>query len=157
MAVIARRRQCLAAAPGASLDLLVVLVGAFSLAAHADDKSDLTQEVVVGCIYGLGEFGEAAVQECIRSELAAAEALQAYPPDAKPIVDRCSKGFGARGYGMIEMCVKRDLAADIALRDYAAQHAAIIGGCEQSAGKRGRAAVKACVEGAIAKESAGPR
>lgn len=157
MAVIARRRQFLAAAPGASFTLLVVLAGVFAPAAHGDDKSDLTQEVVVGCIYGLGEFGEAAVQLCIRSELAAAEALQAYPPDAKPIVDRCSKAFARRGYGMIEMCVKRDLTADSALRDYPAQNAAIIGDCEQSAGKRGRAAVKECVDEAIAEESAEPR
>ncbi len=90
---------------------LALLLLATAICTRAQDKSDLTQSVVSGCIYQVGEFGEAAVQMCIRTELAAAAALEAYPPQVRPIVDRCSDAYAMYGYGMIENCVKRELAA----------------------------------------------
>jgi hypothetical protein len=83
-------------------------------AGAAQDDAELTQEIVLRCIYDIGEFGEAAVQECMRSERAAAQALEQYPPEVKPIVDRCRERYGVRGYGMTDRCVKRELAAGAA-------------------------------------------
>jgi hypothetical protein len=75
------------------------------------DKAELTQEVHLRCIYDMAEFGDDAVQMCVQAEVAAAEALTRYPPQAQPVVDRCLQAMWARGYQMVQVCVERDLKA----------------------------------------------
>jgi hypothetical protein len=117
----------------------------------AEDKADLVQEVTLRCIYDMGEFGDEAVQACMRADMAAAEALTAYPAVAQPVVARCMKSTWTRGYGMVQVCVERDLAAAAALAGYGTQHAEAIRSCEERVGAQGAARVKNCVDAAQAR------
>lgn len=121
-------------------------------AVRAEDEVNLTQEVILRCIYDVGEFGEQAVHACMRADLAAAEALKKYPAEAQAIVDRCREAIGTRGYGMVQVCVERDIAATAALRRYSAQHSGAIQVCEHKVGKHSPAEVQACVDAAIAQQ-----
>jgi hypothetical protein len=120
----------------------------------AEDKADLVQEVTLRCIYDMGEFGDDAVQACMRADLAAAEALTAYPADAQPVVDRCMKTMWTRGYGMVQGCVERDLAAAAALAAYGEDRAEAIRSCEERLSARGAARVKECVDAAASESGA---
>jgi len=122
---------------------------------RADDKADLTQEVILRCMYDIGEFGDDAVQACMRADLAAAEALTKYPPAAQALVDRCMKAMWTRGYGAVQLCADQDIAAKSALLGYSAEHGEAIQACERKVGKRGPAKVKACVDAAIARQGTG--
>jgi hypothetical protein len=129
--------------------LMVCLLCAPTAAAFgADDKADLVQEVTLRCIYDMGEFGDDAVQACMRADLAAAEALAAYPADAQPIVERCMKTMWTRGYGTVQGCVERDLSAAAALAAYGEEHAEALRSCQERLGARGAARVKECVDAA---------
>ena len=75
------------------------------------DKAELMQEVSLRCMYDMAEFGEDAVQTCMRAEVVAAEALTRYPPKVQPVVDRCLQAMWARGYQMVQVCVERELKA----------------------------------------------
>jgi hypothetical protein len=149
-----QQQRVLRFASGA-LRTLVLFTLLLALPVRADDKADLNQEVTLRCIYDVGEFGDDAVQACRLADLAAAEALTKYPPEAQAIVDRCMKSMWTRGYGMVQLCVDQDIAAAAALGRYSAQHSAAIRACEQKVGKRGPAKVKACVDAAIAPQEAG--
>lgn len=130
--------------------LAAVLACLPAVALCADDQADLVQEVTVRCIYDMGEFGDDAVQACMRADLAAAEALTGYPPAARGIVDRCTRALWTRGYAMVQVCVERDLAAEATLAAYGAEHAQAIAACRQRVGAQGPARVQACVDAAAA-------
>jgi hypothetical protein len=125
-------------------------------AAHADaatiptDQAELTQEVNLRCIYDMGEFGDDAVQLCMRADLAAAEALMKYPPQVQPLVDRCLQAMWRRGYAMVQLCVEADIKAAAALAAYGPEHAATLQACRDKFGKQGPARVSKCVEAALA-------
>ena len=136
------------------LALLVVLAATHpsgTLAARIPtDKSELTQEIYLRCLYDMGEFGDAGLQSCMATDLAAAEALTRYPPEARPVIDRCFDSKWTQGYGSVQACVERDLAGKAALEAYGTQHAQIIQGCREQVGQQGAAAVKRCVDTALA-------
>jgi hypothetical protein len=142
-------REIAAAALSLAL-LLAPCVQAFAAKPLADDKADLTQEIVLRCMHEIGEFGNDAVQMCIESETTAAEALKAYPAKSRPIIDRCLDRAWARGYQTVRLCADRDIEAATALDDYAKEHAPTIEACVGKVGGSGAAEVKSCVDVAIA-------
>ena len=146
-------RRCTPAAFG--LSLLAVCGGASAARPLSEDKADLTQEIVLRCMHEIGEFGNDAVQSCIQSETAAAEALKAYPSHTRKIVDRCLDAAWARGYQTVKLCADRDIEAASALDNYGKEHAAAIEACTTKVGGSGAAEVKLCVDRAIAKSGNG--
>ncbi|MCW5604783.1 MAG: hypothetical protein KIS79_13910 [Burkholderiales bacterium] len=90
---------------------LFAAAGTAMAAGIPTDKAELTQEITLRCVYDMGEFGNDGVQACIRADMAAAETLAGYPPEAKSIVDRCFSTLWSRGYGMVQRCVERDWKA----------------------------------------------
>jgi len=62
------------------------------------------------CIHGMGEWGEEAVHDCIRRELPAAQALEAYPASSQPVIERCIGVAGRGGWVAIKECTDRALA-----------------------------------------------
>jgi hypothetical protein len=129
---------------------LIPATKAFPAAGIPTDKAELTQEISLRCIYDMGEFGDEAVQLCMRTDLAAAEALTRYPPQAQPFVDRCFQTQWTRGYATVQMCVDEDLKAEAALAAYGADRAALVQGCRDKVGKQGPAKVKRCVDAGLA-------
>jgi len=150
-----RRQQSGVAFSSSVLRVLIPFIVLLAPAVRAGDKADLTPEVILRCIYDVGEFGEEAVHACMRADLAAAEALTKYPAEAQAIVARCREAIGTQGYGMVQVCVEQDIAAAAALRRYSAEHSGPIQVCEQKVGKRGPAEVKACVDAAIVQQGTG--
>lgn len=130
-----------------------VLAGALMLAgASADavniptDPAELTQEISMRCIYDSGEFGDDAVQACMRADRAAANALMQYPADAEGVVNRCLAALWQRGYSMVQVCVEQDLEATAALAALGPEHAPVIAACREKVGAHGAANVKRCVD-----------
>jgi SepF-like predicted cell division protein (DUF552 family) len=107
---------------------------------------DVKAEVVVRCIHDMGEWGNEMIKRCVEGDLAAAEALQAYPEEHRRIVDRCTKRMQRRGWEMVKLCADKDIAAEDALARYPAEHQAVIDDCREEAGRRGADRVKTCVD-----------
>ncbi|MEI7967846.1 MAG: hypothetical protein WCJ69_02570 [Betaproteobacteria bacterium] len=78
----------------------------------ASAATDYASIVPGQCIHDMGEWGENAVHECIRSNLPAARALQDYPPAAEPVIAACVSKVGRRGWDPVKDCVDRALSAD---------------------------------------------
>jgi hypothetical protein len=107
---------------------------------------DLKPEVVVRCMHDMGEWGTEMIKRCVEGDLAAAEALQAYPEEHRRIVGRCTKRMQRRGWEMVKLCADKDIAAEDALARYPAEHRAVIVVCLEEVGGRGADRVKACVD-----------
>ena len=136
--------------PLACAALLAQSAHTVAAAGMPKDQAELTQEVALRCIYEMGEFGDDAVLVCMRADLAAAEALTRYPPEAQGIVARCFDVAWTRGYGVVQFCVEQDLKASVALDALGTQHAATIQSCREKVGAEGPASVKRCVDAALA-------
>ena len=121
----------------AAVMLLVPLPGA---------GSDLTDEAVNRCLYQMGEFGAAMVQECVDQELSAARALSQYPEEVKEIVARCTRHMQRNGWSTVKACADQDIEAAAALAEYAKEHDALVKRCQTQVGEHGAARVKACAD-----------
>jgi hypothetical protein len=114
------------------------------------DKAELNQEISMRCIYDMAEFGDDAVQTCMRAEVTAADELTRYPPRAQALVDRCLQTTWARGYQMVQVCVEQDLKAEAALAALGPEHGSALHACQEKVGALGPARVKRCVDEALA-------
>jgi hypothetical protein len=73
-------------------------------------EEDLQAEIVVGCIYSVGEFGAELVEICRKDNLAAALALRDYPPHHARIIEGCSRRLMAsRGWAGVKECVDQEI------------------------------------------------
>lgn len=110
-------------------------------------KEDLHAEVVMGCIYSVGEFGSELVEICRKENLAAAQALRAYPKADEGLIERCSRRLMASGgWAAVKVCVDQDLEAQRALNDYPAKHHALIAECQAENAELGPRKTKFCVD-----------
>lgn len=117
----------LAYKPGVVRTVLTLLSACFAASAQAD-RTDAAYD---RCVNEVGEFGNAMVQNCIEYEIAAARALESYPPAAKEAIAWCSGRLQARGWQMVQVCVDNEMHAADALEKYGAEHDALIDRCQQ--------------------------
>lgn len=117
-------------------------------------RADEDADIVVGCHLSIGEFGNEAINMCIRENRAAREEVQRYPAEVQRTVTRCSRRFEP-GWVMVKRCIDADLAAAAALEAYAGEHGPKLEGCRNRLRGRGEAAVRECVERAIETENSG--
>lgn len=88
--------------------LATLLLPAFPAA--ADEAQDLKAAIVMRCYYAVGEFGAEMVDRCVKDDVAAAEALKAYPPEADALVKDCTDRIGGDGHHRIRACVDEAMA-----------------------------------------------
>lgn len=69
-----------------------------------------TAEIVTRCIFDIGEFGSEAVDMCVKQDIAAQQALKAYPPEAGAVIADCTERAKNGGWVMVQRCVDRKLA-----------------------------------------------
>jgi hypothetical protein len=112
-------------------------------------EAELNAETVVRCQYQMGEFGNEAINICVKSDREAREQLAEYPDEVADIVRRCNRVMHKAGWSMIKTCSDRDIAARDALQGYDDQHAETIEACRASEGRYGYAAVQKCVDAQI--------
>jgi hypothetical protein len=122
--------------------------------AQVPRDTEVTDEIVVRCIYHMGEFGIESVRACTAADLAAVRALSQYPAAANEIVTRCVRQTQHQGWGMVKTCADRDIEAATALAGYAETHRALIEQCRAQVGRQGPAKVRACADQAIAADEA---
>jgi hypothetical protein len=88
--------------------MLLVLAGAgFSAAADKPlitPEEDLTQEVVLRCIFHLGEFGTGMVHSCTEADLAAARALRDYSAARHADIAACAEKYITHGWSRVKQC-----------------------------------------------------
>ena len=63
----------------------------------------------------MGEYGSAMVKACVDQDMAAHSALQTYPSEHAPIIERCIKMMGTYGWNMVKACTDQDIEAERAL------------------------------------------
>jgi hypothetical protein len=126
--------------------LAALLLSACLVRADGSEEADLREAIVLACHYEMGEFGVAAVQDCIESETTALTALSAYSDPAKPIVTRCTRDMQHHGWAMVKACVDQDLAAEDALQHYPSEYQSLLASCRAQLGKQGATKVRACVD-----------
>jgi hypothetical protein len=129
--------------------LLAALLIPVAWPAAADD---LKAEVITRCINDAGEWGTEMVKRCVEGDLAAANALQAYPQEHRAIVDRCTRRYQRYGWEMVKLCADRDIEAEAALAQYPRDTEDHVAACRDLTGKRGAAKVKECVDKRIGGE-----
>lgn len=132
--------------------MLPVLLAAALLdpsACLADEAEELRASIVVRCLYQAGEFGNQLVDICVKEDLAAALALQKYPPKSTMIVELCAERLQADGWARIKMCADEDIAAEEALARLDPRYGSLIAECRAKAGRFGSARALTCVQDAL--------
>ena len=74
--------------------------------------SDERSLIIARCLSQTGEFGSAMTRRCVEQDLAAYEALLAYPETCASFVVHCAKRLGQHGWGMVKICVDKDIEAE---------------------------------------------
>lgn len=74
--------------------------------------SDERSLIIARCLSQTGEFGSAMARKCVQQDLAAYEALLAYPEACASFVVRCAKRLGQHGWGMVKICVDKDIESE---------------------------------------------
>ena len=74
--------------------------------------SDERSLIIARCLSQTGEFGSAMTRRCVEQDLAAYEALLAYPETCGSFVVHCAKRLGQHGWGMVKICVDKDIEAE---------------------------------------------
>lgn len=85
--------------------------------APVEATSDERSKIIAGCLSQTGEFGNVMTRMCIEQDLAAYEALLAYPEPCASLVVRCAKQLGQHGWGMVKICVDKDVESARATAD----------------------------------------
>ena len=68
--------------------------------------------IIARCLSQTGEFGSAMARKCVQHDLAAYEALLAYPEACASFVVPCAKRLGQHGWGMVKICVDKGIEAE---------------------------------------------
>jgi hypothetical protein len=117
--------------------------------AAADEAGDLKASIVVRCLYSAGEFGTQLVDICVRDDLDAVQALQAYPRESAAMIEWCTHRLQVEGWVRVKMCVDENAEAEAALATLGPLHGALIDACREKLGREGAARVRACVDKGI--------
>jgi hypothetical protein len=81
-------------------------LAAIAATGWAAQEPVVTTDLVVGrCQDQYAEFGVELVRACIRADLAAVEALNAYPPADRPRIDACILRDLPKGWTVVRDCV----------------------------------------------------
>lgn len=80
--------------------------------APTEATNDERSLIIARCLSQTGEFGNAMARLCIEQDLAAYEALLAYPEACASFVVYCAKRLGQHGWGMVKICVDKDIEAE---------------------------------------------
>lgn len=99
----------------------------------------------------MGEFGNAGMHACVRSEREARVALADYPDELGDIVGRCYGAMRVAGWDSVKLCSDRDIAAQAALASYSTEYTNVVERCQENVGEFGHDEVKQCVDKQIAK------
>lgn len=99
------------------LACLDAIANATEHAAPVEATSDERSKIIAGCLSQTGEFGSAMTRACVKEDLAAYEALLAYPEPCASFVVRCAKQLGQHGWGMVKICVDKDIESARATAD----------------------------------------
>jgi hypothetical protein len=118
------------------------------LVSCATSRADEDADIVTGCHFSVGEFGNEAINMCIRDQQAARADVGRYPDSVRNIVARCSQRWEP-DWILAKRCIDRDVAAAAALESYAKDHGPILDWCREKFGELGDARVQRCVEQAI--------
>ena len=71
--------------------------------------------VIARCRTQMGEYGSRMVKLCVDQDMAAYEALQAYPDEHSTFIERCMRQMGEYGWRMVKLCADQDIEAERAL------------------------------------------
>lgn len=85
--------------------------------APVEATNDERSKIIAGCLSQTGEFGTVMTRACVKQDLAAYEALLAYPEPCASFVVRCAKQLGQHGWGMVKICVDKDIESARAMAD----------------------------------------
>ena len=118
-----------------------------------ETEQELNAQMVVRCQYQMGEFGNAGMHACIRSEREARAALADYPNELGDIVGRCYRTMRMAGWDSVKLCSDTDVSARAALASYSTKYTDIVAMCQESAGEFGHDQVKQCADQQIAKQT----
>lgn len=81
-------------------------LAAVGMMARAAQEPVVATDLVVGrCHDQYSEFGVDLVRSCISEDLAAVEALNAYPPKDRPRIDACVLREFHKGWSVVLACV----------------------------------------------------
>ena len=80
--------------------------------APIEATNDERSLIIARCLSQTGEFGSAMARACAEHDLAAYEALLAYPEACASFVVYCAKRLGQHGWGMVKICVDKDIKAE---------------------------------------------
>ena len=120
------------------------------VASAQNDEYDA--QIVTGCHFAMGEFGNAGIHMCIDVNRAARKEVEAYPAEYDEYRERCIRRREL-GWEIVKQCLDDDIAAAPALKAYPAEHDALIKACTREYRHRGPARVKLCVDEYIAAKS----
>ncbi len=123
-------------------------------AVAADEAEELKASIVVRCLYSAGEFGSQLVDICVRDDLDAMQALQAYPPESAGMIEWCTHRLQVDGWVRVRMCVDENTEAEAALASLDSRHGKLIDDCRAKVGREGSVRVRSCVDQGI-KSNAG--
>lgn len=118
-----------------------------------ETEQELNAQMVVRCQYQMGEFGNAGLHTCIKSEREARVALAGYPDELGDIVGRCYRMMRMAGWDSVKLCSDRDVSAQAALVSYSTEYTDIVAMCQENVGEFGHEQVKQCADKKIAKQT----
>lgn len=86
--------------------IVAICLAAFGCSAHSAEEPVVTSDLVIArCSDQYAEFGIELVRGCIREDLAAMDALNAYPPEDRPRIDACTLRDLRQGWAAVRECV----------------------------------------------------
>jgi hypothetical protein len=91
--------------------IVVGVLSAFSMTAHAWTPEELKQEIMNWCQANMAQYGASIVESCVDQESEAANALGRYPESARATVDRCIAQVRSNGWSVSKNCVDQELSA----------------------------------------------
>jgi hypothetical protein len=127
-----------------------VLLGAL-VPAQASAVSEEESEIIVGCHFSMGEWGQEGIQMCIRENMAVRAEVRAYPEEHQQIVERCARRREL-GWSVVKKCVDDEIAAGPALVAHARAHREKVDWCRERFFGHSDTRILICVEQSIAAE-----
>jgi 2-keto-4-pentenoate hydratase len=112
-------------------------------------------QIVTGCHFAMGEWGNAGIQMCIDANRVARKEVEAMPAEVEEYRERCIRRREL-GWEIVKQCIEDDVAAEQALASLSSHYDEVIKACKRRYKYRGPAAVKDCVDGVAAAQTGCP-
>jgi 2-keto-4-pentenoate hydratase len=132
--------------------LAVLAMSAVPVMAQSDE---FDAEIVTGCHFAMGEWGNAGIQMCIEANRQARREVEAMPAEYDEYRVRCIRRREL-GWSVVKECIEDDVAAALALKNLSGHYDEAIKGCTRRYRYRGPAAIKDCVDGLVAADGGCP-